>query len=351
MRRLTGEISGDHPLSRIRPIFAAALVALAAAIPLARPSAAIEPIRSSGIRAPAGKLTVMTYNVEGLPWPVAGNRTPELKAIGELLGQLRQRAMQPHVVLLQEAFVAEAKQIAVLAGYRYTAVGPQPGDVTLAAGPAIDADFDRAASRLKGEGDGKWSDSGLVVLSDYPIVATRRMAFPADACAGYDCLATKGVLLAWIRVPGVAAPVAIGDTHLNSRRASGVGPDRSDRAYAWQVDAVRSFIARNVSPGTPLVVGGDFNIGHQPWRVALARAGRGVVPGAAEATEVFARNSPAAQRNPDLAAVMARGKDKQYYRPARGGQLRLLDLGIPFGMEEGGNTLSDHLGFVASYGA
>ena len=48
----------------------------------------------------------------------------------------------------------------------------------------------------RGERSGKVAGSGLQILSDYPIVAIRRQAFPEAACAGYDCLANKGIVMA-----------------------------------------------------------------------------------------------------------------------------------------------------------
>ena len=42
------------------------------------------------------------------------------------------------------------------------------------------------------------------------------------ACAGFDCLANKGVLLARIAVPGMAQPLTVANAHLNARKAAGV---------------------------------------------------------------------------------------------------------------------------------
>jgi hypothetical protein len=45
------------------------------------------------------ELSVMTYNVEGLPWPVRFGRGSKLKAIGRQLAALREKGLQPDVVL------------------------------------------------------------------------------------------------------------------------------------------------------------------------------------------------------------------------------------------------------------
>lgn len=65
---------------------------------------------------PQGDLTVMTYNVKGLPWPVAWGRAAMLDAIGKRLARLRAHGRQPTVVVLQEAFTEDARRIADAAG-------------------------------------------------------------------------------------------------------------------------------------------------------------------------------------------------------------------------------------------
>ncbi|AXB79502.1 endonuclease/exonuclease/phosphatase family protein [Novosphingobium sp. P6W] len=298
--------------------------------------------------AAANGLSVMTYNVEGLPFPLAYGRSARLAEIGERLGALRRAGRQPKVVLLQEAFIPQAKAIAAAAGYPYAVIGPQTADAAKDA-PALDEAFTAQASWLKGEGLGKWVDSGLVILSDYPIVQTRRMAFPADMCAGFDCLAAKGVLLAWIKVPGKDHPVAIADTHLNARKASGVAITRADAAYAMQVAAARGFIRTQVPRSADLVFGGDFNIGHDRTRIATQAALGGIVADASEATRITDLGSINEPIAADRAAILARAKDKQYFRAGTGGKLRLQSLEVPFGSANGGAALSDHLGYVAHY--
>lgn len=331
---------------KTRWIAIAALAALALTNATKPPPAAAAQASTIGHNQP---LSVMTFNIKGLPFPVAYDRTPALSTIGTKLADLRARGMQPHVVLLQEAFSPSAKALAEIAGYRHVATGPQPGDVKASADAAPSTSFLGQASWLKGETEGKWVDSGLVIMSDYPIVKTARMAFPEDACAGYDCLAAKGVVVAWIKVPGRDQPVAIADTHLNARRASGVSPDRANIAFARQVEAERRFIADVVGPGTSLILGGDFNIGHDSRRIADVAADGGIIPGAREAIAQLGSPGTYGQIGPDLAAVRQRAKDRQYFRPGARQTLRLETVSVPFGIENGGNDLSDHLGFVAAY--
>ncbi|WP_235037883.1 MULTISPECIES: endonuclease/exonuclease/phosphatase family protein [unclassified Novosphingobium] len=292
-----------------------------------------------------GTLSVMTFNIKGLPFPLAHGRAEALAEIASRLRKLRRTGRQPDVILLQEAFIPEAKEIARRAGYAHVAIGSGIDDPVAKPGDKADS-FVHEASWLHGEAVGRWIDSGLVILSDHPIVKTRRMAFPEAMCAGFDCLAAKGVLVAWIAVPGRGRPVAVADTHLNSRKASGVAIARANTAFARQASAARAFIRANVDAGTDLIFGGDFNIGKDKARI---EAVRGLVSGGREATESVdcAACSPALQA--DLAAIRERGKDKLYYRSGAGRAMRLRDLEVPFGTQNGADTLSDHMGYVARY--
>jgi endonuclease/exonuclease/phosphatase family metal-dependent hydrolase len=303
------------------------------------------PARSSA----ADGLSVMSYNVEGLPPPARLGRAASLARIGDRLADLRRQGRQPDVVLLQEAFSAPAKGIAEQAGYRYVADGPSAGATNLAPPPSDTLAFVREASRLDGEGDGKWADSGLRILSDYPIVKIRRMAFPAWACAGYDCLANKGALIAWIAVPGSLRPIAFIDTHLNSRAASGVAKSRADQAYAYQVSFLRRFVDANVGNDSPAILGGDFNSGKAATRWADLRGGV-LARGRNSLIDAFRRNGviPAPERG-NAQAILKRAKDWLYYRGGGRQAIALTAFTVPFGAQRDRAMLSDHMGYEVRY--
>src|SRR4051812_31015385 len=77
--------------------------------------------------APAAHLSVMSYNVHGLPWPLNSGRPKALRAIRDRLAAMRVQGNQPHLVLLQEAFSGDAKAIARKSGYRFVVSGPSRG--------------------------------------------------------------------------------------------------------------------------------------------------------------------------------------------------------------------------------
>jgi endonuclease/exonuclease/phosphatase family metal-dependent hydrolase len=293
--------------------------------------------------ATAGPLSIMSYNIKGIPWPVAAGREEAISAIGQRLAAMRSTGGQPRVVLLQEAFGEAANSLGEAAGYRYVVTGPQ---VSSSHEPQpLGQAFAEGAQWLKGEGSGSLINSGLAILSDYPIIAVEGYAFPEGACAGFDCLAAKGVLVAWIDVPGAGEPIAVVDTHLNSRRSAHVASERADRAYAWQVAAVREFLSAVLPSATPVIFGGDFNTGDVPAR--LAAVSQPLIEGTQidglhsvlNAGGVIAGSQDEAQR------IVERNKDKILFRDGLSVALRPQRAWVPFPVTSQ-QPLSDHAGFV-----
>ncbi|KQN28358.1 hypothetical protein ASF00_10935 [Sphingomonas sp. Leaf34] len=305
--------------------------------------ATVSPAATPAARA----VTLMTYNVHGLPWPIVEDRSSALQAIGDQLKIMRDRHVQPGIVAVQEAFVPEAKAIGRTAGYRYVAFGPAE-DADGARAPG-DGGFVADGSRLVGERLGKHVDSGLAIFSDYPIVAVRRMAYPV--CAGYDCLANKGALAALIAVPGIATPILVIDTHLNSNGASGAANTRAIYAYRRQLDLLSNFIAALGAGDRPVLVAGDFNVGRDLARRAhfdLRMFGGSDLLQAAAVTCSTAPACPVAQPLA-MAESLGRAKDWLMYRASPTIAITPIALAAPFGRRADGSMLSDHIGIVAQY--
>lgn len=303
--------------------------------------------------APPVDLSVMTYNIHGLPWPVALGRDADFGRIAARLRAMRTGGSQPHIVVLQEAFTPVAKAIGRASGYRFSATGPAAAEANNRPLSASDRAFAAGASWFKGERSGKLVDSGLEILSDYPIIGVRRMAFPAFACAGYDCLANKGVLMVALAVPGSPTPVVIATAHFNSRASSGVADERSNYAYARQVDAAGAFLAESPWRRYPIVFAGDFNVGKSlPRRTYLAAAvahwwagwRRGPVRDAMHSCHGQPGHfSRAAEES------FARAKDWQFFASTRFAALSADAISVPFGRATDGSMLSDHFGYTARY--
>lgn len=205
-------------------------------------------------------LRVMTYNIEGLPWPARVNRQPFLDEIGRQLAQQRAQGIAADIVLIQEAFSGAAGRTISLAGYANRARGPTVSSPR--AVPSADAPAALTGKRkvVRGEGLGPLLSGGLYILSDYPITARASRPFRRAECAGFDCLAEKGVQWAQIRIPGVPSPVDVFNTHLQSRGAAGVSSNRSFQAHRLQVNEVSRFISAFRAADHPMIFGGDFNM-------------------------------------------------------------------------------------------
>lgn len=301
-------------------------------------------------------LSMMTYNIKGLPWPLAFDRDTALARIGGRLRALRQRGQQPHIILLQEAFTPQAVKIARTSGYRHMTSGPDRLMRSPIPPAAADQAFLDHAKWDRGEGMGKQTDSGLIILSDYPIVRVQRLAFPDFACAGFDCLANKGLVIADIKVPGEVAPVAIVNVHLNARKASGVSAARSLAAYARQVDLTARFIASTVPRIRTLMIGGDMNIGGNIDRSRIffdsfSRYGLSFVAAAQGGAQLALHQAatPVPQARDDLIHAAQRRKDWIFARAGQGTSLVVKGAHVPFGSEPDGQPLSDHFGYVIAY--
>jgi endonuclease/exonuclease/phosphatase family metal-dependent hydrolase len=297
--------------------------------------------------AATGSLTILAYNLEGLPPPARWGRAGQLRMIADQLAAMRRVGEAPQIVLLQEAFIDPGPTIEEIAGYRYVVQGPRQPNTARPA-TAAERAFAAQALRTKGEGAGKWIGSGLRILSDYPIVAVRKLAFPAWMCAGFDCLANKGVLLAWIAVPGSPRPVPVIDTHLQSMRLAGVPGARSGEAYAMQVRAMKAFVAANVPAESAVFFGGDFDTEDEARRALFTEP---PLAGARNALEdaLAHPNTIAASDRANLLAVVAHGVDRLYYRGASGWPVALERFATPFGPRDDGTMLSDHIGYTARF--
>lgn len=299
---------------------------------------------------PQGDLSVMTYNVKGLPEPIVPGRREMLERIGVRLAAMRSAGRQPSIVVLQEAFTADARRIAELAGYAYVLPGPARADTNEVTGATA-----RPRSWLLGETLAPQLDSGLLMLSDFPIVAASRAAFPRSACAGFDCLANKGVLVAIVNVPG-KGPVAVAATHLNSRGASGAPEPHTQMAYGDQIKFMASllsrFRARKGAGDLPLIVAGDFNQGQRKFRTKVLRAAlTQIAKGPVAESLSFSLNHGLVEAGDadDAVWIAHHARDMQFVVPGRKAAVVPLATSVPFGREADGGSLSDHYGFVVSY--
>jgi endonuclease/exonuclease/phosphatase family metal-dependent hydrolase len=241
---------------------AAALLGGCATLPRERTAACQGARRPPVTVSPDGQtartfLDVLTYNIEGLSWPARSGRAAPLRAMAARLAELRAAGEAPDVVLFQEMFSRNA----VLA----VEALPYP---SMAAGPARSEDRVRRPGGslpgrrrpFRGELGLKLQTAGLAIAAEYPIVAVNSAPFPSRSCAGFDCLANKGVLHAEIEIPGVPGTMHIFNTHMNSQTSAQVPVRRRDAAHLQQTRFLASFIHDIAGFEAPLILGGDFNM-------------------------------------------------------------------------------------------
>lgn len=197
--------------------------------------------QASVTQTPVMEFRMMSYNVNGLPWPLKANKAPLFDEMARIFQEQRGRGAAPQVLVVQEGFRGDVKHFVENAGYKFIQKGPN--------------------SKKRREGSGSSNaiiNSGLYILSDFPIVQTDFVVFGSD-CSGWDCLSNKGVLYAQIDVPGIGL-VDIFDTHFNSLGSSGTKAEKVWAAQLKQMKIASDFINSKMSTSRVALFGGDFNI-------------------------------------------------------------------------------------------
>ena len=213
-------------------------------------------------RTASTQLDVLTYNIEGLPRPARSGRGAFLRRIGSDLAALRAAGQAPDIVMFQEVFSRSAVRAVVATGYPTLVGGPSPVRPRRSSAGSLPG----RANPAKGEIGLKFLSSGLVIAADYPLVEHRTRSFSRGSCAGFDCLASKGLVFARIVVPGVPGVVELFNTHMNSTRSSRVAERRHLAAHRKQVMEATEFMLRSADPIAPIIFGGDFNMRHSEQR-------------------------------------------------------------------------------------
>lgn len=289
--------------------------------------------------AETSEISVLSYNIRGLPWPIALGRGKALRGIGRELAALRREGRQPDVVLIQEGFREEVAWLFRESGYRYWARGPERDERTRFTGGVL-----AARDLFRGEGVGKLMGGGLHVFSDAPVLDVRSAAY--NNCAGVDCLANKGAMLVRLAPQGLPTVIDVVNTHMNSRRASLAPRSRTLPAHNGQVRELQAFLRANREAGAPLLLGGDFNVRNSPTRYYFDALERPYAVVAEFCSQPGSGCGPAAAGA--TAEPWLRSQDLQAFSP---GAVRVQPVGSEtlFGVDDPKRRFSDHDGYLVRY--
>lgn len=256
-------------------------------------------------------LHVISYNIKGLPAILTSSayQNERYALIGEDLSKRLAAGSGADIVLLQEAFSENVRQLLNAAKYPHLAQGPD----------------ERTFVGI---------DSGLYILSRYPITKTARRAFGQMNCAKLDCFANKGMQFARIEVPGLPLPLDVFNTHLQAGRDD-------PPARARQVKMLIEFFKEHHTPGSPVLFGGDFNL--RPGRNAqlFEELAKGL--GLKHAGETCLKLGCAKSADEGWQGIWQNAVDHQFYSDHGAITLEPVHVERTYGNPIQGFKLSDHL--------
>jgi endonuclease/exonuclease/phosphatase family metal-dependent hydrolase len=262
-------------------------------------------------------LRVLSYNIQGLPPPI-GDDLRRIEQIGRLMSVHRKNGQAPHIVALQEGFPDRQLNALIRAsGYPYYVKGPETGR-------------------------GKVVNSGLYVLSEFPLSSYSEVVF--DHCTGTDCYATKGVMRVRVHVPGVPEPIYLFNTHMNADMDPLIPISTTVTVRIQQLRQAHTWRAlMNLKVGPQFFIG-DFNFhpGYRDYEFLRQTSDFRYVH-----EECIKRGC--SSNGTDIADDLTKSYDHQFYQP--GSRISVVPTHLERNYSERflGRPLSDHLGLEVHY--
>ncbi len=296
------------------------------------------------------RLSIMTYNIEGLTWPARSGRAPFLQKINEELIRMESSGLLPDVIVFQEAFSSTALRTAAASPHPVFALGPKRRSKSSFA-KTEDPDLSRR-NILRGEWGLKVFGSGLAVASRFPVSEVAEEPFGPRSCAGWDCLSNKGMLLIRVHLPGYSTPLEIVTTHMNSQRSSGVSQTKQAASHRVQSAQLASFIDQYSLDASPLVIAGDFNMRGSPERFEEFERQNGFMLARRHCLE---NNKSEPETSCEIAMSWDGDEpwmdtqDLQIFDDGVDIKIRPVMLEAWFDGEDSGGKLSDHDAYIVTY--
>lgn len=181
-----------------------------------------------------------------------------LKFLGDNIKAFRGAGLEPDVLVVQEAYRGaggvfndgKAAGLKAALGYSYAIYGAE--------NPLSSSDLVTQLTYLRNSRNSvkNLMDSGLVVLSKYPLTKLGEVSF--NNCNGKDCAFKKGAMV--VRVAHPAGAVDIVATHLQDRDTT-ASIDQQDSARMHQIGQLRTLIEQKATAGYVLMAG-DMGFSH-----------------------------------------------------------------------------------------
>lgn len=184
--------------------------------------------------APANSLKVLTYNIYALPFVAS--------KIDERLGQLPQNLKGYDAILFQEAFSSSRNGMLAALATEYP--------------------YQTHVPKIRYSGINIF-DSGVLVVSRYPIVKTADFIYPN--CTGTDCMADKGIIYAEIIKNGKSY-------HVTSTHTASFDTTEARALRQEHFQQIRALVdAQNIPASEAVLMGGDFNVNKLLWPTDYAQ--------------------------------------------------------------------------------
>jgi endonuclease/exonuclease/phosphatase family metal-dependent hydrolase len=260
------------------------------------------------------RIRVLSYNIKGLPALINPQYdTARYAEIGRILAQRKAAGTSPDIVLLQESFDAKTADLRREAKYPFVAVGP-------------------SSSKLL--------DSGLYVLSAFPIEAKSTVLYGAADCGTWDCFAAKGAQMVRVRFPGVPVPVTFVNTHTQSGA-------KYEVARESQLQDLVQYLKQVLPSNDGSIVGGDFNT--MPSRSTFTNFERNSGLTSVGRVCLTEGSGCGVAAGTDKSMILANSVDHFFINPGTTLHVKPLAVGRTFEKPVNGRMLSDHLGYEVIY--
>jgi endonuclease/exonuclease/phosphatase family metal-dependent hydrolase len=278
-------------------------------------------------------LDVMTYNVEGLPPELHGDRSKDLARIKHSFDVMIAKGDAPDILVVQEMFTEAAITKLRAIGYPNFIYGPTRRDIE-APLPVV-----RLAGYAPQMPNVKAQPSGLAIFSRYPITAHRKRAFGYTSCSGADCLANKGMVIAEVAIPGIPVPIRVATTHMNAQDVSGMPEPAHRHTHRQQSNELAEFLS-GFDDQAPMIIAGDFNMRASPARFDHFTA---KIPHETAHHYCYQNPRECSAAIPLTAPTpWLTTQDLQFFKDGNVTKLRPVKLSHWFDSEKNGGELSDH---------